>query len=205
MPFSFLLLIDHAHMDNGMMLRSMADKIAASKGQRGLILHADSAYTDRIMQTGVPREQAQIRSLKDLNNRLIALLADSGCAAVGLHGHQKELLSTKNGNLQINTTLLESLPAGVHVVLNHLGWNSDTQVTEVLNYSEVATALALSLHIPKILGFIPHEHSSIVISQKPFSCIPSSVKNEEIHNLIPESLKKLPLEVTFLHVHQLQP
>ena len=48
-----------------------------------------SEYTDRLMQTGMMREDARKRAVMDLNRRLITLFADHGVSAIGLNGFQK--------------------------------------------------------------------------------------------------------------------
>ena len=109
MNFAYIAVLDYDHLDNGLFLKTFANAIANHK-ERGLILHSDSQYTDRIIQTGVMREDARIRAIKDLNNRLIALFADEGISAIGLNGYQRELISMAGDDITIDVEQLNKLP-----------------------------------------------------------------------------------------------
>ena len=83
----FLAILDYEHLDNGVFLTSFA-KSLAQKEKRGLIIHGDSEHTERIIQTGVMRDEARIRAIKELNHRLVALFADEGVSTIALNGFQ---------------------------------------------------------------------------------------------------------------------
>lgn len=94
---TLLALLDREHLDQSFFLKSLARELAEAQraGLRVVLLHGDSPYTDRIMQGGVMREEASSRAARDLNHRLIALLADAGVSAIGLLGRQKNLVTTE--------------------------------------------------------------------------------------------------------------
>ncbi len=71
----YIAVLDYEHLDNGMFLTAFAKALSQQKS-RGIILHGDSEYTERLIQTGIMREEATIRAMKDLNHRLVALFAD---------------------------------------------------------------------------------------------------------------------------------
>ncbi|MCH8524418.1 MAG: hypothetical protein LAT52_07695, partial [Balneolales bacterium] len=81
----------------------------------------DSDYTDRLIQTGMMREDAIIRSVQDLNHRLVSFFADYGIACIGINGFQRGTVKrTEDGDIKINTSYLKSLPEGTVIVLSSL-------------------------------------------------------------------------------------
>ncbi|REL38168.1 hypothetical protein DYD21_06045 [Rhodohalobacter sp. SW132] len=119
MNIEYIAVLDHDHLDNGLFLTSFA-KAVASHSERGLILHSDSAYTDRIIQTGVMRADARIRAIKDLNHRLIALLADQGVSAIGLNGYQREMITIDNSGIDVDLDKFRQLPTQPVLLLSTL-------------------------------------------------------------------------------------
>ena len=99
---TLLALLDRDHLDQTFFLKSLAKELAGAQqaGIRVVLLHGDSPYTDRIMQEGVMREEASSRAARDLNHRLVALLADAGVSAIGLVGRQRGLLTRADGGRQ---------------------------------------------------------------------------------------------------------
>ena len=147
--FDYIALLDYNHLDQNFFLKSLAKELAAQPHKRGILLHADSPYTERIMQEGVMREEAQIRALKDLSHRLVALLADEGIPAVGLHPFQKELISA---NGMISQTAWRSLPRIPVVILSTLtGASESTKGKQSL--IEILSILKTSFDVPEVLGF----------------------------------------------------
>jgi hypothetical protein len=90
--FDHILLLDREHLDQSFFMKSLARELAARQKRRWLILHADSALTDRIMQEGVMREDAAVRAAKELNHRMVTLLADAGIPALAFHPEQMGLV-----------------------------------------------------------------------------------------------------------------
>ena len=202
MSFDFLLLLDREHLDNGMFLRSLSDKLALKKNNRGIILHTDSAYTDRIIQTGVFREEAEKRSLKDLNNRLIALLADSGVPAIGLSGHKKGfVIQNTDGSLELDSSFLQKLPKGVHLVMNHLGLSSDNE-SVIIPFQEMAHALWQSLSIQEVIAFRNDDEQGIIATGEPFVLEPNSDISDKNLNMVPSDIKKMPFQVKIIGIQQ---
>lgn len=147
--FDYIALLDYDHLDQNFFLKSFAKELAVKPDKRGILLHADSPYTERIMQEGVMRKEAQIRAVKELNHRLIALLADEGIPAIGLHPYQKELISV---NGLVSESAWRSLPQLPVILLSTL--RSDGGMTqETRPLSELLSVLTTSFHIPEVLGF----------------------------------------------------
>src|SRR5699024_622093 len=120
---SYIAAIDYEHLDDGLFLTGLAQSISKQKKTQQIILHADSAYTERIMQTGVMREDAKIRSQKDLNHRLIALFADEGIAAIGINGYQRKLIRLEDNELVLDKKQFKQLPRPSAIVLSCLVWD----------------------------------------------------------------------------------
>ncbi len=118
---SYIAFIDFEHLDHPVFLKSFAQSLAKHGNRKGIIIHGDSEYTNRLIQTGMMREDARERAILDLNHRLVALFADHGVSSVGLHGFQKELISlTSEGTLKLNHSALESIPATPALLLSSL-------------------------------------------------------------------------------------
>src|SRR5690625_7351678 len=99
----YIAVIDHDHLDNGIFLTSLARAIFGQSSERGLIIHGGSAYTDRLIQTGMFRSDAEIRASRDVNHTLVALFAAHGVSMVGLNGCQRSLIQRVGGQLKIDT------------------------------------------------------------------------------------------------------
>ena len=118
---SYIALLDFEHLDHPVFLKSLAQSLSAHKTRKGIIIHGDSEYTNRLMQTGMMREDARKRAIMDLNHRLIALFADHGVSTIGLQGYQKELISiSSKGKLTLNHKVLEELPGSPMLVISSL-------------------------------------------------------------------------------------
>lgn len=130
---SYIAVLDYENLDNGIFLQSFAEAISRHP-QPGLILHGDSEYTERILQTGVMRDEATRRAMKDLNLRLVALLADAGVPAISMHGYHKDAIcQDQSGTLHVRPEIL-SHPPGTAMVLSALtGWVSPDGVGEQIS------------------------------------------------------------------------
>lgn len=116
----YLAALDYDHLDNGVFLTSFGKALARQQDTRAIILHGESEYTERLIQTGIMREEARIRCIKDLNHRLVALLADQGVSTVGLNGYQKKIITLKNDELKINKDFFDRLPGQPVLLLSNL-------------------------------------------------------------------------------------
>lgn len=163
MSIAYLAILDYEHLDNGLFLKTFANAISRhSPDQRGLILHADSRYTDRIIQTGVMRDDARKRAIKDLNNRLIALFADEGVSAIGLNGYQRELISARNGTISVDVQQINKLPHQPALLLSSLIHSYDSGQPQSAPLSDVAICLQNSLEIEHTFIFARSDDAEII-------------------------------------------
>lgn len=116
----FIAVLDYKNLDNPLFLKSFAQALTKIPNSNSIIVHGDSDYTNRIIQTGVMRDEAMVRSTKDLNHRIVTFLADFGIACIGINGYQREMIVSKDGKTQINHSLLDKIPPNTLVVLSNL-------------------------------------------------------------------------------------
>lgn len=141
---TYIAALDYEHLDNGVFLASLGKALGQQEGVRSIIVHGESAYTERLIQTGIMREEAQVRCIKDLNRRLVGLFADHGVATIGLNGYQKQLVAMKDGELTLDTAFIDRLPALPVLLLSNL----------VL---DMATRQAVPCPLPRYIDFLSRE------------------------------------------------
>lgn len=142
----YIAALDYEHMDNGLFLTSIAQALAQyqSRDSGGMIVvHGESEYTERLIQTGIMRDEAAIRAIKDLNHRLIALFADQGVSAVGFNGYQRQSITLQEGSLSLNRQHFDSLHKGPVLVLSTLVYDTSKKA-------------ARPVALPRLLEFL-HE------------------------------------------------
>lgn len=192
MSIQYLAVLDHGHLDNGLFLTSFARAIASHQ-HRGLILHSDSAYTDRIIQTGVMREEAKVRAVKDLNHRLIALLADHGVSAIGINGYQREMISQSNDNIKVDKKKFDALPEQPVLIISTLIHSADSDQPMFSPIADVAAALKTRLNIDDMFLFTRSEEDDIIKKELPGSLSQIDEREQFIRNNVPEEFQdKLP-------------
>lgn len=160
----YLAAIDYAHLDNGVFLTTLARSLAQLQDKnevRPIILHADSEYTDRIIQTGVMREQATIRSIKDLNNRLIALFADQGVSAIGINPYQRNLITLQEGKLDIDRTFIDGLPEKSTLVLSTLVYDVENRQPAEIGLPQLIEFLSNRLSVEERFIFSKSDEAEI--------------------------------------------
>ncbi len=123
---SYIALLDFEHLDHPVFLKSLAQSLSKHGNRKGIIVHGDSEYTNRLIQTGMMREDARERAILDLNHRLVALFADHGVSSIGLHGFQKELIGLNSDEkLVLNKSVLSSLPETPTLLISSLVSTAD--------------------------------------------------------------------------------
>ena len=156
---NYVALIDFDHLDHSIFLKSLAQSLSAHKTRKGILVHGDSEYTNRLMQTGMMREDARKRALMDLNHRLVALFADHGVSTIGLHGFQKELVSYSNGKLSLNKKVYDELPSTPLLLLSSL--INDNGESVYISPVELAEFLAHELDDHELVIFSQDHDSEI--------------------------------------------
>lgn len=156
---NYVALLDFEHLDHPVFLKSLAQSLSAHKGRKGILVHGDSEYTNRLMQTGMIREDARKRAIMDLSHRLVALFADHGVSTIGLQGYQKELIQISEGKLSLNRKVLDNLPDSPILLISSLVSIKDgsTYVTPV----QVAEFLAEELENHELVLFSQDHDSDI--------------------------------------------
>lgn len=160
----FIAVLDFKNLDNPVFLKSFAESLRQMGPQQGIILHSDSAYTDRLMQTGMMRETAKLRSLQDLNHRLVSFFSDYGLACIGVHGFQKNAIVDKGNTLEINTHFFDKLPPNTHIILSALVGETDTTIKKAVTTGIIANALRQTFNIEHIYLFHTSNESNILVS-----------------------------------------
>ncbi len=169
----YLALLDFQHLENNMFMKAFARAVSRQNNVQGIIVHGDSPYTDRLIQTGMMREDARIRSTKELNTRIVSLLADNGVSAIGLNPYQRNSIVFDPGNniLNVNTEYFESLPDSTYLILSNLvGIKGENQPG---NYPAVSllTKLQAKLKCDEAFAFTSNEKDEILVSQTPTASI----------------------------------
>ena len=182
----YIAVLSYEHLDNGLFLTSFA-KALAQKKKRGIILHESSEYTERIIQTGVMRDEATIRCLKELNHRLVALFADEGIATIALNGHQKELICSTEGDIDLNFSILEKLPKEPVILISALASTRPNKSIAPAPVSFIAETIRTHYNLPYIELFSTIENSEIIVENLPHLMIPSQQKEDFLAQNVPSS------------------
>src|SRR6056297_2947620 len=184
----FLAVLDYEHLDNGMFLTTFA-KTLSKKNKRGIIIHGESEYTERIIQTGVMRDEATIRSIKDLNHRLVALFADEGVPTIALNGYQKSTIKYKKGELMIDTGYLANLPEQPMILLSSLAEDAESGKPVNIPLPLLAGSLKHAFEIPKITIFSKKENVEIFSEKLPDNTIIVNENEQFVDMHIPNSFR----------------
>lgn len=190
----FLAVLDYEHLDNGVFLTSFA-KTLSKKEKRGLIIHGDSAHTERIIQTGVMRNEAQIRAIKELNHRLVALFADEGISTIALNGFQKSLITYDGTTVKIDKSQIDKLPEHPMLLISNLALNSSSNNYIPIPLTEMATALSASFSIEEITIFSIDESSDFIKQDFPEKLHIRDADQAFVEKHIPRNLRDLSAEV----------
>ncbi len=158
----YLFIIDYDHLDNGMFLKELAKTVALNKIPNSIFIHGDSEYTNRIMQLGTMREDATLRSTKELNHRLTALLADEGVAVSAFNGNQKNIIINDESSLNIDSNFLKKQLTNTHVLLSNLAINDGHTISVPL--TELAASIMNELNCEN--GFLFTQNAGQVIKNE---------------------------------------
>lgn len=184
---NFIAVLDFEHLDNGIFLTAFARSLARRK-KRGIIIHSDSEYTNRLIQTGMMREDAMRRSIRDLNHRLVALFADQGVPTIALNGYQKAMVTAGNGSaLTISRDEIDRLPEQPMLLLSGLAHSADSDLPVPVNLPDFAFSLQRTYSVDAITLFSTSESSSIIKSDLPKRVALGKADSDFLEEHIPES------------------
>lgn len=162
MSIDYIAVLDRDHLDNSVFLTAFAKSLAQHGSRKGIIVHSDSPYTDRLIQTGMMREDARLRAIKDLNRRLIGLFADQGISTIGIHGYQKGLIRKSGDDIHLDQEVLDDLHSSPNLLISSLV-EGEGEVTHI-PLPEFVKALAEALDDVDILLFSKKESDEIIVS-----------------------------------------
>lgn len=162
----YLAALDYEHLDNGVFLTSLAQAISQQKNVRPILIHGESEYTERIIQTGVMRDEAIVRSIKGLNHRLIALLADQGVSTIGINGYQRELITLENDSLSLDRDFFEGLPSKSALLISTLVLDKSSSRPTPVNLSRFASFLRTELEIDEFFIFSASDSDELFTKEK---------------------------------------
>lgn len=165
----YIAALDYEHLDNGVFLTTLARSLSQQQNKddvRSFIVHSDSAYTERIMQTGVMRDEATIRSVKDLNNRLVALFADQGVSTIGINPNQRNFITLVDGKLKLDHSFLDSLPQQPVLLLSSLIHDAEKNQPAVIDLTRLVTFLYDELKADQLFIFSKSDESEIFTGTK---------------------------------------
>ena len=190
----FLAVLDYEHLDNGVFLTSFAKSLAKKK-KRGLIIHGDSEHTERIIQTGVMRDEAQIRAIKELNHRLVALFADEGVSTIALNGFQKSLITYDGSSLEVDKNQVDKLPEHPMVLISNLALDRTSQKYRPIPLTKMATALSAEFSINEVTIFSIDDSSDFIKQDFPEKIRIQEADRSFIEKHIPKNLRDLSKDV----------
>jgi len=160
----YIAALDYEHLDNGVFLTTLARSLSQQQGEedlRSIIVHSDSEYTERIIQTGVMRQEARIRSVKDLNNRLVALFADQGVSTVGINPSQRNVITRTEGSLHLDHSFLNTLPKKSVLLLSSLVWDTESKQSAIVELPELTSFLFNELQADQLFIFSKSDEAEI--------------------------------------------
>ncbi len=166
----YIAVLDYEHLDNGLFLSAFAKSVAKHK-KRGIIIHGESKYTERLIQTGIMREEATIRAIKDLNHRLVALFADEGVSTIGVNGYQRSLLKETDGDIEIEIDVeqFHKFPDHPALLVSSLIDSDERDQPKPISLASMAFALKKELRIDDVILFSSAERGDIIKQNLPES------------------------------------
>jgi hypothetical protein len=185
----FIAVLSYEHLDNAMFLNAFSKALARKKA-RGLVLHEDSEYTERLIQTGMMREDAQIRAVKDLNHRLVALFADQGVSAIGINGYQKKLITKDKFGITVDTDQFRKFPVHPVLLVSNLVFQESETKPLFYPLPELVSSIKIQLQIENTYLFSTDEKSGVLKNDFPRNIKPAELSSDELIKHIPGSFRK---------------
>ncbi len=197
----YIAALDYEHLDNGVFLTTLARSLSQQqdKDVRSIIIHSDSAYTERIIQTGVMRDEATVRSVKDLNNRLVALFADQGVSTIGINPSQRNFITLEDDKLKLDHSFLSSLPQQPVLLLSTLIYDVQSKQAMVIDLACLASFLYDELKADQLFIFSKSDESEVFTDTKSTKSLQwSTMDNDFRQNQIPDEFSDLsrPVQLT---------
>ncbi len=195
----YLAALDYEHLDNGVFLTSLARAISRQDNVRPILIHGDSEYTERVIQTGVMRDEAIVRSIKDLNHRLIALLADQGVSTIGINGYQREFITLENDSLSLDKSFFKGLPGRSALLISTLVLDASSGKPIPITLTRLASFLRDELEIEEFFIFSASDSDEVYTKERKPDAMKWDDMDEEYQEIfIPNEFKQFdsPLRLT---------
>ncbi|MEX0608949.1 MAG: hypothetical protein WD016_04930 [Balneolaceae bacterium] len=180
----YLAFLDRHHLENTIFLTAFAKSLAKQGNRRGIIIHGDSEYTERLIQTGMMREDAQIRAAKDLNRRLVGLFADNGVSTIGIHGFQKGLVTKTENGLLLNKKKLQSIHSTPCLLISNLAEEKEETIS--VNLPELARLFSDTFEDAEVVLFSKNERDEILTSSGVKDVSWEEISSDFEKNTLPE-------------------
>lgn len=162
----YIAVLDYEHLDNGLFLSAFAKAVAKHK-KRGIIIHGESKYTERLIQTGIMRDEATVRAIKDLNHRLVALFADEGVSTIGVNGYQRSLIKETDGFFEIDVEQFQKFPEHPTLLISSLIDSDESDQPKPISVATLAYELKKGLNIDDVILFSTAEGGDIIKQDLP--------------------------------------
>lgn len=186
----YLAALDYEHLDNGVFLTSLARSISRQNNVRPILIHADSEYTERVIQTGVMRDEATVRSIKGLNHRLIALLADQGVSTIGINGYQREFITLEKGSLSLDKGFFNRLPSQSALLLSTLVLDGANGKPVPISLTRLGSFLRKELEVEEFFIFSASDSDEVFTKEnKPDKMKWDDLDDEYQNVFIPEEFR----------------
>jgi hypothetical protein len=164
----FICVLDYQNLDNPLFLKSFAETLKKVNPDKCVLIHSDSGYTDRIVQTGVMRDVAIIRSIQDLNHRLITFFADYGLACIGINGFQREIVTAQDYvDLQFDKKYINSLPNRTILVLSSMAIDRKNGQICAIPITDFIRSASDQLELSSIYVFSTDKNSHFIKNSSP--------------------------------------
>ncbi|MEX2456640.1 MAG: hypothetical protein WD381_04960, partial [Balneolaceae bacterium] len=191
----YIAVLDYEHLDNGLFLSAFAKAVSNHK-KRGIIIHGESKYTERLIQTGIMREEATIRAIKDLNHRLVALFADEGVSTIGLNGYQRSLIKERNGSIDVDVEQFHKFPEHPTLLVSSLIDSDGHDQPKPMGIAAMAYALKNELNIDDVIIFSTAEGGDIIKQDLPKTISRTSPSDSTfLEKQVPKDFRDIEYEV----------
>lgn len=162
----YIAVLDYEHLDNGLFLSAFAKAVSNHK-KRGIVIHGESKYTERLIQTGIMRDEATVRAIKDLNHRLVALFADEGVSTIGVNGYQRSLIKETDGFFEIDVEQFQKFPKHPTLLISSLIDSDESDQPKPISVATLAYELKKELNIDDVILFSTAEGGDIIKQELP--------------------------------------
>lgn len=165
---SIILLLDQAQLEQPMFMKLFAQKLRTFKNHRLILIHPDNKYTKELIEHGAEPKQAKERAIKEINLKLISLLADQNIPAIGYHGYQRNTVcKNESGSYDLDSSLLKQHPDSVALVFSTLILDKTKNEVDEIEPLHLAQLLKKELQFDEIFCFAVSEKLNLSFEKQP--------------------------------------